>query len=469
MEMRLRDIPSRVKAAIFGAWPQVGALPWLGERINAGGASLPAPAVNGSSALGLTAVYRAVSLLSDAASTAPPALYRRRTSGGREQVTNTAIARCLAALRQEDAETFAFGCALTGNGFLRVYRDGNGAPRELRGVPPWRVTLEVASGSGEIWYRICADASIEEAEELLPDRDVIHARYRTSGSNRLWGVAPIAACAPAFALALQSRDVVRTLFSNLSTPRGVLQSPGKVDPDTAKKLQHQWDTNWSGPGLGKTAVLANGLTYEPIPLNAVDSELLELIRTSNLDVSRCFGVPRQFIEEGATMTYASASEGTRALYALALKGFVTRLSRAIGQTLLARDEIAAGTAVEFDLSDLLVLPGAEMAEFLSKLANAGLVTPNEVRNQWLRLPDSLGGDVLRVPVNTQPSGAWAATDSKSYDALAVERRRLDQWRADLQDVADYLREHGADIPATMDPVPFDVSRYYHSKDTGVLQ
>lgn len=451
---------SFVRAAVLGAWPGATALPWLGQRISAGGASIPTPAVSASTVLALTGVYRACSLLSDAASTAPPALYRRRESGGRLRLTDSPLAQALATLAQADAELFAFSTALVGNGYLRAIRDSSGDPYELQAVPPWRVQLEIESGSGRRWYRIAADATVEEPEVLLPERDMIHARYRTTGSNRLMGVPPMVACAPAFALALQSRDVQRLLFSNLAAPRGALQTANKLDPKLAKEMQAQWEQNFGAGGVGKTAVLANGLEYKPIPLNAVDAQLLEQVEASELDIARAYGIPRQFLEAGGqTLTYASAAEGTRALYSLALKGFCARLADAMAQRLLTREERASGTAIEFDLGSMLVLPGAEQAEFLSKLANAGLATPNELRNAFLNLPDALGGDLLRAPVNTTPSGAWAAGDAKEYDALAVERRRLEQYAADLDDVADILEAQGT--APLLRPVSRQQSREFH--------
>ena len=84
-------------------------------------------------------------------------------------------------------------------------------------------------------------------------------------------------CAPAFALTLQSRDAQRVLFANLSAPRGVLITPGKIDPQVAKQLQTEWQEAHSGRGLGKTAVLSNGLTYVDIGFKAVDAQLLETI------------------------------------------------------------------------------------------------------------------------------------------------------------------------------------------------
>lgn len=412
---------SRVRALVSGLWP-TGAtpLPWLGERIAAGGASLPAPAAVGAgAALGLTAVYRACSLLSDACSTAP-ALYRKQAKGGRLVELDSAPARALATMSHADAELFAFATALVGNGYLRILRDGTGAPFELRAIPPWRVTLEVEQGSRAGWYRIAADATIEEPALLLPERDVVHARYRVTGANRLMGVPPIASCSPAFALALQSREVVRTLFANLANPSGVLQTENKMDPAVAKKLQTDWESNFRAGGLGRVAVLANGLEFQPLLWKAVDAQLFEQMQASTLDVARAYGIPRQFLEDGAHITYASASEGTRALYSLALRGFCARLADALAQRLLSRNERAAGAAIEYDLSSVLILPGAEMAEFLSKLANAGLATPNELRNQYLNLPDVQGGDVLRAPVNTAPIDRWAVGDVKAQPVSVEE-------------------------------------------------
>ena len=266
--------------------------------------------------------------------------------------------------------------------------------------------IEIEDVVGKLWYRVLADALTGDPETLLPESDVVHAKYRTT-SNRIVGVPPIASCAPSFALALQSREVQRALFANLASPGGVLTAPGKMDPAVAKRLQSEWSENYRSGGIGKVAVLTNGLEYEPIVFKAADQQLLEQVQASTQDIARAYGIPKQFLEDGTQMTYASASEGTRALYGLALRGFCSRLADALGQKLLSRNERAAGAAVEFDVSSMLVLPGSEMAEFLSKLANSGICTANELRNQYLNLPDVPGGGVLRAPSSSVPADQLA--------------------------------------------------------------
>lgn len=457
------NIGARLRALVQRAWPGVVALPWLGPRIEAGGAAIPAGvAVTPSAALALTATYRACSLLADAASAAPPALYRRKDRGGREQERDTPPARALATLTHADAELFGLSTALFGNGFLRILRDGNGAPYELRAVPTWRVQLELETGNRRVWYRIAADSSVEELEVVIPEGDMVHARFRLTGSNRLWGVPPVASCAPSFALALQSRDVQRALFQNLAVPGGALLAPGKIEAAVANRLRAEWDANFRGDGVGRTAVLGNGLKFEPIRFSAVDSQLLEQVQATTQDIARAFGVPRQFLEDSsAHLTYASAAEGTRALYSLALRGFCRRLADALAQRLLTRNERAAGATIEHDLSSMLVLPGSEQAEFLSKLANAGLATPNELRNQYLNLPDVAGGDTLRAPVNTLPSDQWAqggASQARTLRQLERYHRQLDEYREELEATA---RAVGASTSLDGVAVPFGPPTFLH--------
>ena len=398
--MAIRNRLRAVWAALSGA-PNAFAYPW----------HLPAAdrapvAVNERTALTLTAVFKACSLLSDAATSAPALLYARPQSGGRVVDSSSAAARALATITHSDMELFAFSTALTGNGFLRIYRDGTGAPFELRAVPPYLVSMEVEEGPRAIWYRLMADPLTGEPEVVLPEADVVHAKYRAS-SNRLMGVPPMVSCAPAFAMALQSRAVQKYLFQNLATPGVVLVAPGKMEPAVAKKLQAEFEANYSAGGAGRTAVLSNGLDIKSVVWRAADQQLLEQIQASVQDIARAYTIPQYFLEHQSTTTYASASEATRALYSSAQKPFTLRLADALALKLLTRNDRAAGAGISFDLSDSLVMPGKELSDFVGGLVSQGLITPNEARNTWLKLPDQPGGDTLRIPSATVPADALA--------------------------------------------------------------
>lgn len=448
----------RVRAALAALWGGSGGVPWHVWRDNP---PKGAPAVTPQTVLTLPAVMRCCSILSEAASTAPPMIFASQPNGGRVRVQDTAAARALATMTHQDAELFSFSTALVGNGYLKIIPDGNGAPYELRAIAPWRVQIEIERGTREVWYRVAGDDDLDEPEELLPERRVIHGRYRTTG-NRLIGTPPIASCAPAFAAALATRQAQQALMANVAAPRTVLVTPNRIDTPLAKKLQAEWEANYSGQGLGRTAVLSNGLDVKPLNVSAVDMQLLETAQASVADVARAFGLPSQFLDAtGAPLTYASASEGTRALYSLALRQFCARLGDAFAQKLLTRSERVT-TTIEFDLSSVLVLPGGEMAEFVSKLVNGGVVSVNDARNSWLRLPDVEGGDTLRAPTNTAPLDRWAAgqafadttagsakaapsSDENLHRDLLAYHAQLSAWYRELfatgQYIARFLEEH----------------------------
>ena len=121
--MAIRERLRAVWSVLSGASAGPSVVPWHLRREGPTGIAVSAQTV-----LALTGVYRACSLLSDAASSAPVYLYSRPRNGGRILDTSSAAARALATLAHADAELAFFSCALVGNGFLRIYRDGSETP-----------------------------------------------------------------------------------------------------------------------------------------------------------------------------------------------------------------------------------------------------------------------------------------------------------------------------------------------------
>lgn len=416
-------------ASARAAWGAPG-LPWLGDAMRVGGASVAAP-LTPAAALALTATMRACSLLSDSATNAPPSIYKREDRGGRVLVRGTAAARALALLPHADAEAFAFSTCLAGNGFLEIERDGNGAPTRLRSLATWRME-PLVDESRRVFYRVAADSTIGEgAERIIPAGDVVHAQFRVTGPNTLWGVPPVASCSQAFGLAMQSREVLRALYSNLAFAGGVLVTENKIDASLARRLQSEWDQNYGRGGIGRTAVLSNGLDWKSITFKATDAQLLEQIDATTSDIARAYGIPRTFLETDSHVTYQSAGESVRALYALALRGFCARLADALGQKLLSRADRANGWQVAYDLSDLLLLPGKETSDYFAALVSNGIATPNEVRNE-LGWTDIGGGDKLRGPAAAPAPKAAPDDTGMERRQLVAYRQALERWHAELQ-------------------------------------
>ncbi|MCW7175668.1 phage portal protein [Escherichia coli] len=52
-------------------------------------------------------------------------------------------------------------------------------------------------------------------------------------------------------------------FRNGGRPSGVIEIPGGITEENAKKLKSNWDSGYTGENAGKTAILSNGAKYSP--------------------------------------------------------------------------------------------------------------------------------------------------------------------------------------------------------------
>ena len=79
-------------------------------------------------------------------------------------------------------------------------------------------------------------------------------------------------------IGLRIQDNQSGFFVNGSNPGGVLTAPGAISNETAQRLSDHWNTEYTGEGAGKIAVLGDGLKFEPMRMSAVDSQLIEQLR-----------------------------------------------------------------------------------------------------------------------------------------------------------------------------------------------
>ena len=73
---------------------------------------------------------------------------------------------------------------------------------------------------------------------------------------------------------------------------GVLTGPGQIDPDTAKRLEDQWQNDFQGDGVGKIAVLGSGLKFEAMQMSAEASQVAAQLKFGGEQVCMAFHVPQ---------------------------------------------------------------------------------------------------------------------------------------------------------------------------------
>jgi HK97 family phage portal protein len=262
-------------------------------------------------------------------------------------------------------------------------------------VDPERVTPLVSEVGGDVFYRL-DDDNLSQIDEqvVVPAREIIHDRMNCL-FHPLVGLSPIYAGGAAATQGLAAQTNSTRFFTNMSRPSGILTAPGIISPDTAARLKEGWEANYTGTNYGKVAVLGDGLSYSPIAVTAVDSQMLEQLRWTDEVVCSTFHVPPFKIGIGQMPTYQNADVLNQIYYSDCLQSLIEQFEACIDDGLGFED----GDGVELDLDGLMRMDEANLVKTLSEGIKGSLYTPDEARRRANLRPVPGGGTIYMQQQN----------------------------------------------------------------------
>lgn len=303
------------------------------------GPSAAGLAVTPESAMRVSAVFACVRIISCAIASMPIHIYER-TEDGRQRVEDSSLwwllneqptARYSAASHWEGVGSTE---QLRGDAFTYIGRNAMGSVREL--VPmPWsavRVEREQTATVDRLKYYLQDGMRTWGADQ----DDVLH--FPGFGFNGLRGMSVIQyAARNAAGTAMAMDEYSGKFFAGGAHPSIVLQTDKAMKPETIESLRDAFAEKYSGVNnLHRLPlVLTEGLTAEPLSLDAEDSQLLDGRKFQVVDIARAFGVPPHLIGE----TSASTSWGTgieamgRAFVTFSLQPHLVRIEQELNRKL----------------------------------------------------------------------------------------------------------------------------------------
>ncbi len=278
-----------------------------------------------------------------------------------------------------------------GNTYTLLGRDGATRVNAMYVLDPDRVTPLVAT-DGSVYYRLHNDdlAQVPDAEIVVPASEILHDRFNCI-FHPLVGLSPLYACALAAIAGLTMQEQAQRFFQNGSRPGGILTTPGVLSDELAKQYKAQWEVNYTGANSGKTAVLGNGLKYEAIRENAVDSEIVALLNMSGRMVCSVHHVPAYKVGVGDTPIQSAADVLNGLYYDTCLQKLIEAIEALLDEGLGLDDVDGRHLRTRFDLNGLIRMDNAKLVEKLKNEVGAGITAPNEARAEIGRGPKT-GGD-----------------------------------------------------------------------------
>lgn len=362
------------------------------------------------------AVYACVTLIANDVGKLRPKLMRRRLDGIWEETESPAFSPVLRKPNRfqnhiQFKEWWVTSKLLRGNAYALKERDDRRVVKALYLLDPSRVKVLVAP-DGEVLYELSADnlAGVDDTV-TVPASEIIHDRMNCL-FHPLVGLSPIFASGMAAGLGLNIQTNNADFFSSGSNPSGILIAPEGIDDEEAKALKERWDRMYAGGHSGQVAVLGSGLKFEPLRMNAVDSQMIEHLQWSAETVASTFHVPKFKIGVGQQPTFQNGEILNQIYYSDCLQSHIEQFELALDEG-LGLTEPKAGTlmGVELDLDALLRMDTETKVKSLSEAVGGAIMAPNEARRK-MDLKPLKGGDTVYMQ---QQNYSLAALDARDRE------------------------------------------------------
>jgi len=339
-------------------------------------------------ALNNPVVFRCVSLIASDIGKLPLRLVAVDANGIWHETTSPAFSPVLRTPNRYQTpaqffEVWMISKLLWGNTYVLKDRDQRGVVTSLYVLDPCRVKPLVAP-DGSVYYELQTNDLAGVAGPLVvPARELIHDRWNCA-FHPLVGLSPLYACGGAATQGLAMQASSTSFFAAGGRPSGMLIAPTEIDPETAKRLSE----TWHALGPNKTAIVGNGMKYEPVGTSAEEAQWVDQMSWTAKTIAGCFGVPISMVDSSQQPPYANNEASTLQYHSQCLQTHLTAIEAAMDLGI----ELPAPYGTEFDLDDLIWMDTATKTKAAHDAISAGAMSPNEARLKYFGLGPVPGGD-----------------------------------------------------------------------------
>jgi len=284
-----------------------------------------------------------------------------------------------------------------GNSYNLIVRDREMNPVQLIPIHPRYVSVYQAY-DGELFYGIgCRYGPLEsllpdDAAMTVPQRDILH--IRNLSLDGIIGLSTLGAARYAVEYGVNLERQGTALSGRGGKPGGVIYMPHRLQPDQAKRLREEWDQIYNGEGQGKTAILEEGVKFEPLAFRAVDAQFLESRRFQLEEVARFFRVWPFLIGAMEKLSYNNVEH----LMKLHVDSTLAPIAELFTAAYAFAFELGESNVLEFDFDTMLMADTERRYKKYSTGIQWGMFSPNDAL-QMEGLNPYEGGDVHLRPLN----------------------------------------------------------------------
>lgn len=342
--------------------------------------------VDETSALGVSAVWCAVKVISEAVGSLPLCVYKTTPDGGRDVASDHALFPLLNSepnpelTRPVFFEVMMSHALLWGGCYAEIERNNRGEPIALWPISPQYVQVLRDSVTGQLLYRINLPINVlgNPADGghpvILRGEDVLSVPGLSPDGSAGYSILRVARDNIGFSIACDRFG--SSYFGNNARLAGFLKTPNRLSDEARENVKLSFAQMWSGVDkAGSTALLEEGLAFEPVTYSD-NASMYTITRQFQItEIARLFNISPVKLHELGRATWANLSVLNTDFYVTTLRPWLEKIECEIERKL----EINGEYFLEFDADEYL------RGDITTRYANhqiaiaAGFKTVDEVR------------------------------------------------------------------------------------------
>ena len=391
---------------------------WFGGRAVSSGAT-----VTEQSALGVTAVYACIQVLTDTIGSLPLGVFERLSKGGRREAREHPLWALLHDEPNPDMTSYSWRESLQGhlgtwgNGYSLIVQDGGGRAQSIWPLRPDRVIPKRKNGILR-YHPLNPDGS--EGDVLTPSQ-VIH--IAGLGFDGLIGYSPVRLHREAIGLAMATEEHGGRLFGNQARPSGVLKTEKKLGRKGRKNLEESWKSMHAGDKGGGIAVLEDGLSWQQIGFPPEDAQFLQTRKFQVVEAARIYRMQLHKIQDMDAATFSNIEHQSIEHVVDTIVPWAVRWEQELTRKLLLPAE-RGRFFIAFKIKGLLRGDIKTRMEAYKAGRQWGWYSVNDVLRLEDENPIGPQGDVYMVPMNMVPADQFASGENGGGDVSPAARALL---------------------------------------------
>lgn len=434
---------------------------WLLDAWN-GGRTDSGIRVSELTALQFTTCYACVNLISTAIASLDLNIYEHTENATGRSGKRLAVDHQLFDLLHDEPNpemtsftffrTLMVHALLWSNGYAEIQRDNANRAVGLWPLMPGK-TRPYRNKSGDLVYRTSVGvnqtpmegkdpAAVNERQILAAD--MFHVPGLSLDGRVGYGV--IQLVRQSFGIALAAEKFGARFFANNAKPSGIIEVPGKLKPEARTTLRDTWQQSQTGDNVQKTAVLEEGMKYNPIGIKPNEGQVLETRQFQKGETCAVFQVAPHMIGDSEKSNRANTEQLGLEFVSFTLRHWLKNIQSESKRKLFPKTGRTSGKFFpRFDTTPFTMPDATTRQTYFNSGKQWGWLNTNDIHEmEHLNPSEQDGAELYWMPVNMGIMGAEGAIIPKPATPPADPNAPKPAAGADPEDdetVKRFVRSH----------------------------